>query len=305
MLKPLLPNRLLQAHVQPVAISEICRALRKIKCSNIFDGDGLSYRFIAYDCPALLNHLQIFFQSCLAQSLFPNSFLCGRVTSIQKWGKDPTSCVNYRPIIVLCFLSKLLDHLLLPEIESNCDLTPFQFGFRKSFSCSHAHHILSRLMKDAVKTKMSLYCFTVDISGAFDNIVHSQALFSLTSSGVSPSVLCLLSSWNSKSELQVTWNGQISDPVKINKEVRKGAVLSPSIFKCLLASCLHPLKSSFFYINIKIGLSVNVSNCKFVCFNSSYVVIPFIAGTAVVPCSSLVSWLGLCFGPTPSTACSS
>ena len=49
-------------------------------------------------------------------------------------------------------------------------------------------------MKDAVKTKMSLYCLTVDISGAFDNIVHSQALFSLASSGVNPPyyVYCLL-----------------------------------------------------------------------------------------------------------------
>ncbi|XP_065582495.1 zinc finger protein 28-like [Artemia franciscana] len=43
---------------------------------------------------------------------------------------------------------------------------------------------------------MSLYCLTVDISGAFDNIVHSQALFSLASSVVNPSVLCLLSSWS-------------------------------------------------------------------------------------------------------------
>ena len=108
-------------------------------------------------------------------------------------------------------------------------------------------------MKDAVKTKMSLYCLNVDISGTFDNIVHSQALFSLASSGVNPSVLSLLSSWYSKSKIQVTWNGQISDPVKINKEVRQGAVLSPTIFKCVLASCLRPLKSSVFYSNI--GLS--------------------------------------------------
>ena len=108
-------------------------------------------------------------------------------------------------------------------------------------------------MKDAVTTKMSLYCLTVDISGAFDNIVHSQALFSLVSSGVNPSVLSLLSSCQSKSNIQVTWNGQISDPVKINKGIRQGAVLSPSIFKCVLASCLRPLRSSVFYGNI--GLS--------------------------------------------------
>ena len=105
-------------------------------------------------------------------------------------------------------------------------------------------------MKDASKTKISLYCLIVDISGAFDNIVHSQALFSLASSGVNPSALRLLSSWCSKSEIQVTWNSQISDPVNINKGVRQDALLSPSIFKCVLVSCLRPLRSSVLYGNI-------------------------------------------------------
>ena len=40
----------------------------------------------------------------------------------------------------------------------------------------------------------------------------------------------------------------------------------------------------------KIGLSVNASKCEFICFNSPYGVTPFVAGTAVLPCSSLVSW---------------
>ena len=106
----------------------------------------------------------------------------------------------------------------------------------------------------------------------------------------------------------------------------------------MLALCLRPLRSSVFHGNIglssnayaddvllvaqtrrgslpnftilanglsKIGLSVNASKCEFICFNSPYAVAPFVPGTAVLPCSSLVSWLGLCFGPTLSTTCSS
>ena len=106
----------------------------------------------------------------------------------------------------------------------------------------------------------------------------------------------------------------------------------------MLASCLRPLKSSVSYGNIglssvayaddvllvartrrgllsnftiltnelsKIGLSVNASKCEFICFNSPYAVAPCVAGTAILPCSSLVSWFGLCFGPTLSTTFSS
>ena len=50
----------------------------------------------------------------------------------------------------------------------------------------------------------------------------------------------------------------------------------------------------------KMGLSVNASKCEFICLNSPFVVAPFVAGTAILPSSSLVSWLGLCFGPTLS-----
>ena len=106
----------------------------------------------------------------------------------------------------------------------------------------------------------------------------------------------------------------------------------------MLALCLCPLKSSVSYGNIglssvayaddvlliawtrrgllshftiltnelsKIGLSVNASKYEFICFNSPYAVGLFGAGTAILPCSSLVSWLGLCFGPTLSTTFSS
>jgi len=95
----------------------------------------------------------------------------------------------------------------------------------------------------------------------------------------------------------------------------------------VLALCLRPLKNSVFYGNIglssvayadnvllvartrrellwnftiltnelsKIRLSVNASKFEFICFNSPYVVAPLVTGTGVLPCSSLVSWLGLC-----------
>ena len=59
--------------------------------------------------------------------------------------------------------------------------------------------LFSLVVGKVLEEKMSLYCLAVDIFGAFDNIVYSKALFSLASSGINPSVQCLLSSWCSKS----------------------------------------------------------------------------------------------------------
>ena len=57
--------------------------------------------------------------------------------------------------------------------------------------CVQAHHIVGRLMQQAVAQRSPLYCLTVDISSAFDNVIHSNALFSLAVSGVNLSIVSI------------------------------------------------------------------------------------------------------------------
>ena len=60
----------------------------------------------------------------------------------------------------------------------------------------------------------------------------------------------------------------------------------------LVARTRRGLLSNFTILTnelFRIGLSVNASKCECICFNSPYVVAPFVAGTAILPCSSLVS----------------
>ena len=58
-------------------------------------------------------------------------------------------------------------------------------------------------MKQAVAQKSTLYCLTVDISSAFDNVIHSNALFSLAASGVSLSIVSVLKYWCANSSVRV------------------------------------------------------------------------------------------------------
>ena len=69
------------------------------------------------------------------------------------------------------FIIKVFEHILKPESNSNCDFMFMQVDFLKSFSYSQAHHILTRLVKDAFNSRYPLYCLTIDISGAFNNVV--------------------------------------------------------------------------------------------------------------------------------------
>ena len=134
------------------------------------------------------------------------------------------------------------------------------------------------------------------------------------------------------------WDGTVGEYIPVKKGVRQGAVLSPSIFKCVLASCLRRLQPSFFYNDnlgishvayaddvlllswikhslitnfdrlsaalSRVGLSVNASKCEFLCFGSPPPASPLCLGSSTIPCSASIKWLGLSFSMSLSSTCS-
>ena len=61
---------------------------------------------------------------------------------------------------------------------------------------------MGRLIKQAVAQKSPLYCLTVDIASAFDNVNHSNALFSLAASGVNLPIVSVFKYWYANSSVR-------------------------------------------------------------------------------------------------------
>ena len=99
----------------------------------------------------------------------------------------------------------------------------------------------------------SLFIVSVDISGTFDKIVHSQALYSLLKTGVNLSVVKLLGYWQSLANVRIKWNNDVSNPISVRRGVRQGGVLSPNIFNFVLGGCLCSLSPSYFYKDLGIS----------------------------------------------------
>ena len=162
--------------------------------------------------------------------------------------------------------------------------------------------------------------------------------FSLAASGVNLSIVSVLKYWYANSSVRVKWNGAVGEYIPVKKGVRQGAVLSPSIFKCVLASCLQRHQPSIFYndnLGIShvayaddvlllsrtknslitnfyrlsaalstVGLSVNASKCEFLCLGSSPPASPLCLGSSTIPCSASIKRLGLSFSTSLSSTCS-
>ena len=104
------------------------------------DLNGISMKLIksvAYEISTPLSHI---FQLSLEQGIFPNNLKKSRTVPIFKAG-DKRDVDNYRPISLVCTLSKILEKMvqinLSNYLEINKLLSPFQFGFQKNLSTEH------------------------------------------------------------------------------------------------------------------------------------------------------------------------
>jgi hypothetical protein len=98
----------------------------------------------------------------------------------------------------------------------------------------------------SVNDKSPLHICALDLSKAFDSIVHSHALYLLFSNNIKLSIVVLLWYWYSNSFIWVKCNGVVSDSkVFLLRGVCQVGVLSPTIFKLCIAPILSSLPSTF------------------------------------------------------------
>ena len=79
-------------------------------------------------------------------------------------------------------------------------------------------------------SKNNLYVYAIDISKAFDKILHSQEILSLLRSGEDSFICACLWTWYRKVSIRVRVGGHVSKRINIRRGVKQGSVLSPVIF---------------------------------------------------------------------------
>ena len=72
-----------------------------------------------------------------------------------------------------------------------------------------------------------VYVLYLDVSKAFGRLCHAKLLQLLQQRKVSPLVLRFLHNLYSQSEMQVTWNGEVSNLFPVKCGVKQSGVASP------------------------------------------------------------------------------
>ena len=154
--------------------------------------DEIPAHYLEKVAPGLLDDFLMVINNSLITSTFPTLWKLAVIKPVPKVTK-PRSVNQFRPISLLCSLSKILEtfvyNQLLAYLTSIEALDPLQSGFKKHHS---TQTVLIKLLDD-VRSGIDRGCVTVlvlfDFSKAFDLVQHEFLLDKLKHLGCSDDVL--------------------------------------------------------------------------------------------------------------------
>ena len=256
----------------PISQEELLKTIRSMSLKTC-ELDPLPASLYSDCLPALLPFTTDIINTSLKSGTVPDSFKSAIVRPLlKKHNLDPNELKNYRPISNLCFLSKLLEKVVLNQLNfhlsTNNLLNPFQSAYRQSHSTETALlHILNDLLLATDSGKVSLLTL-LDLSAAFDTIDHTILLTRLQHTfGISDTALSWFSSYLSDRKQTVLINGIYSQSAHLTCGVPQGSVLGPVLFP-LYASPLstiiesHSLKHHFYADDTQLQDSASPENIQ-------------------------------------------
>ena len=169
----------------------------------------------------------------LTEGIFPESLKTANVIPLFK-SDDPMLFNNYRPVSLLCTLSKLFEKVMYNRLLSYLNKNNFfyqkQFGFRKKHSTYMPLIILMDEISRALDSGKFAVGIFLDFSKAFDTVNHKILLAKLAHYGIRDHAHAWLSDYLNNRTQFVSYNNFKSTKRVIKCGVPQGSILGPLLF---------------------------------------------------------------------------
>ena len=193
--------------------------------------------------------LKRIFDAIISNEVIPACLKEGVVVPVYKGkGKDPLIPNSYRGITMSSVIAKTLEIVLLKRMSPILDEIGFpdmnQTAFQKGISCSDAIFSTQEVLVNYIRQGNNPFLCLYDIEKAFDIVEFPILLSHLYSLGINGKTWRLIKSWYSSPTSRVKHQNVFSAPFPINRGVKQGSVLSPSLFLIVMNSLLKKMRNS-------------------------------------------------------------
>lgn len=214
-----------------ISQGDVFEELTSLNPNKAMGVDQLSPKILNFCAPALYIPLHHLLTQCISRCDLPAQWRTHRITPVFKSGAK-IDVKNYRPISLLCTISKVLERLIYNKIIDfvNARISSSQFGFLRNRST--LHQLLSFLNEvfSSLEDNSQVDTIYLDFRKAFDSVPHNELLCKLWSFGFTGNLWKWFKSYLSGRSHYVSINDSCSEILSVVSGVPQGSILGPLLF---------------------------------------------------------------------------
>ena len=216
-----------------VSENDVLDQLANLDINKAYGPDGIPPKLLKEARKEICSSVTKLLNASLRLQKFPDIWKRANVLPLFK-KDDDTIRTNYRPVSLLCTLSKVFERIVFKYVfnyfRDNFIITLFQFGFLPGHSTTtqliEMYHYFCKEVSDGKEIRVVF----LDISKAFDRVWHGGLCHKLQKCGIRGNLLSWFSDYLSDRAQRVVIKGQYSEWLTLNAGVPQGSVLGPLLF---------------------------------------------------------------------------
>ena len=218
------------SHLSSISITEedVYNALINLDTSKAMGPDGIPPIVLSKCASVLYRPFHYLFSLILKYGYLPRDWKIHKIIPVFKSG-DLTQVKNYRPISLLCNISKVLERIIYNKLINHvsCQINPAQFGFMQNRSTTQQ---LLIFLSNAFTVHYQMDAIYLDISKAFDTICHAHLLQKLSMYNISGNLWLWFKNYLTNRFQFVSINNSHSYLLPVISGVPQGSILGPLLF---------------------------------------------------------------------------
>lgn len=179
--------------------SDVLKYLRKANPNKSSGPDVISNHILKFCADSLYKPLTKLFNYSLRKGVYPSCWKISNICPVYKNKGEKNEKSNYRPIVLLSCMSKILEKIIYKSLNEYCVsnelLISENSGFKRNESTVNQLIAITHDIYKSLDFGKDVCAIFLDMSKAFDKVWHEEFIFKLRQFGITGTLISLLENY--------------------------------------------------------------------------------------------------------------